>query len=116
MSRIVADRNRSPKLVFLVRRTDAERYQQERNYSLACGHHHRDVRDGNLQIENRDNRSICVLCDHTFFAIVSGNCNPATHAKALTIELLHNIDQIIHLMAKFEPARDPASVEGPMHR
>ena len=38
------------------------------------------------------------------------------HTKVPTKELLDNIDQIIRLMAKFEPVRDPASVGDPIHR
>lgn len=112
----MVDINGTSKLVSSVKRTGAEASQQEQNHSLACSHNHRDVWDGNLQIEDHDTRSICVLYDHTFVAIDREDCNRATYGRAPTRELLLNVDQIIHLMAKFEPAQVSASVGDPIHR
>ena len=111
-----ADRNRTPKLSFLVERVGARASQQERDHSLTDSRRHRGVCDGSLQIGDRDDRSICVLCEHTFAAIVREDQNCVTYGRAPTKELLHNIDQITRLMTRDEPVRDPASVGDPIHR
>ena len=103
-------------LTFLVEKVGAEASQQEQNRSLTDSRRHRDVWDETLQIEDFDDRGISFSRDHTFVAVDREDWNRATHAKAPIRKLLHNIDQIIHLMASFEPARDPASVGDPIHR
>ena len=103
-------------LTFSVEKVGAEASQQEQNRSLTDSRRHRDVWDETLQIEDFDDRGISFSRDHTFVAVDREDWNRATHAKAPIRKLLHNIDQIIHLMASFEPARDPASVGDPIHR
>lgn len=103
--------------MYLVKRTGAEASQQERDHSLACSHRYRDVWDGNLQIEDHDTRSICVLCDRTFVAVDRKDWDRATYGRAPRRELLHNFDQAIYLMAIFEPIRGLAkSVGESIHR